>query len=145
MPDISFPSAIDPAETGESVEDNALPWDSIKPAGYKKLHNYNTLVPILAAEHQARIKDNMEFGFINEDILTYKKEKDINTISLNEKTRVAEQDKEDSDRLARLNKRQKVLGKKPFADLDAVPKDYEAPDVYLDEAVAITADFSDHK
>ncbi len=42
---------------------------------------------------------------------------------------MAEQDKEDADRLARLNKRQKVLGEKPFADLDAVPKDYEAPDV----------------
>ena len=145
VPDITFPSAIDPAVTGESVEDNALPWDSIKPAGYKKLHDYSTLVPILTAEHQTRIKNNMEFGFINEDIITYKKEKDINTISLNKKSRIAEQDKEDADRLARLNKRQKVLGEKPFADLDAVPKDYEAPDVYLDEAVAITADFSNQK
>lgn len=75
VPDITFPSAIDPAETGESVEDNALPWDSIKPAGYKKLHDYSTLVPILTAEHQTRIKNNMEFGFINEDIITYKRKK----------------------------------------------------------------------
>lgn len=71
-----------------------------------------------------------------------KKEKDINSISLNEKTRLAEQDKEDADRLVRLNKRQKALGKKPFADLDAVPKDYEAPDAYLDEAIGITADLA---
>lgn len=142
VPDISFPTAVDPSETGESVEDNALPWDSIKPAEYKQLHNYSSILPKLNEEHLARIKNDMEFGFINEDIKTYKKEKDINSISLNEKTRLAEQDKEDADRLVRLNKRQKALGKKPFADLDAVPKDYEAPDAYLDEAIGITADLA---
>ncbi|KJF95148.1 carboxy-terminal protease [Photobacterium angustum] len=142
VPDISFPTAVDPSETGESVEDNALPWDSIKPAEYKQLHNYSSILPKLNEEHLARIKNDMEFGFINEDIKTYKKEKDINSISLNEKTRLAEQDKEDADRLVRLNKRQKALGKKPFADLDAVPKDYEAPDAYLDEAIGITADLT---
>ncbi|WP_305370754.1 carboxy terminal-processing peptidase [Photobacterium leiognathi] len=142
VPDISFPTAVDPSETGESVEDNALPWDSIKPAKYQQLHSYSSIIPKLNEEHLARIKKDMEFGFIDEDIQTYKKEKDINTISLNEKARIAEQDKEDAERLARLNQRQKSLGEKPFTDLDAVPKDYEAPDAYLDEAVDITVDLA---
>ncbi|WP_305454644.1 carboxy terminal-processing peptidase [Photobacterium leiognathi] len=142
VPDISFPTAVDPSETGESVEDNALPWDSIKPAKYQQLHSYSSILPKLNEEHLARIKKDMEFGFIDEDIQTYKKEKDINTISLNEKARIAEQDKEDAERLARLNQRQKSLGGKPFTDLDAVPKDYEAPDAYLDEAVDITVDLA---
>ncbi|PSW56649.1 carboxy terminal-processing peptidase [Photobacterium leiognathi] len=142
VPDISFPTAVDPSETGESVEDNALPWDSIKPAKYQQLHSYSSILPKLNEEHLARIKKDMEFGFIDEDIQTYKKEKDINTISLNEKARIAEQDKEDTERLARLNQRQKSLGEKPFTDLDAVPKDYEAPDAYLDEAVDITVDLA---
>lgn len=142
VPDISFPTAVDPSETGESVEDNALPWDSIKPAKYQQLHSFSSILPKLNEEHLARIKKNMEFGFIDEDIQTYKKEKDINTISLNEKARIAEQDKEDAERLARLNQRQKSLGEKPFTDLDAVPKDYEAPDAYLDEAVDITVDLA---
>ncbi|MEF1207473.1 carboxy terminal-processing peptidase, partial [Photobacterium damselae] len=60
-------------------------------------------------------------------------------------TRIKEQDKDDADRLARLNKRQKVLGKPAFKSLDDVPKDYEAPDVYLDEAVAITSDLVKEK
>ncbi|HIF9071741.1 carboxy terminal-processing peptidase [Photobacterium damselae] len=145
VPDIAFPTAIDPAETGESVEDNALPWDSIKPADYKKIYNFSSVIPKLEAEHKARIKNDMEFGFIAEDIKQYKAEKDINTISLNEKTRIKEQDKDDADRLARLNKRQKVLGKPAFKSLDDVPKDYEAPDVYLDEAVAITSDLVKEK
>ncbi|WP_060988331.1 carboxy terminal-processing peptidase [Photobacterium leiognathi] len=142
VPDISFPTEVDPSETGESVEDNALPWDSIKPAKYQQLHSYSSILPKLNEEHLARIKKDMEFGFIDEDIQTYKKEKDINTISLNEKARIAEQDKEDAERLARLNQRQKSLGEKPFTDLDAVPKDYEAPDAYLDEAVDITVDLA---
>lgn len=75
VPDISFPTAVDPSETGESVEDNALPWDSIKPAEYKQLHNYSSILPKLNEEHLARIKNDMEFGFINEDIKTYKKGK----------------------------------------------------------------------
>lgn len=140
VPDLSFPSAVDPSETGESVEDNALPWDSIKAADYKKLYNYSSILPGLKAKHDARISKDMEFGFIQEDITLYKAEKDINTVSLNEKQRIAEQDKDDADRLARLNRRQKAMGEKPFATLDDVPKDYEAPDAYLDEAVAITAD-----
>lgn len=140
VPDIAFPTAIDPAETGESVEDNALPWDSIKPASYQKLVNYSPILPSLKAKHEQRISKDMEFGFILDDIQEYKKDKDINTISLNEKTRIEEQDKTDSKRLARLNKRQKVLGKKPFTTLEDVPKDYESPDAYLDEAVDITAD-----
>ncbi|PSU48319.1 carboxy terminal-processing peptidase [Photobacterium frigidiphilum] len=140
VPDIAFPTAVDPAETGESVEDNALPWDSIKPASYQKLVNYSPILPSLKAKHEQRISKDMEFGFILDDIQEYKKDKDINTISLNEKTRIEEQDKTDSKRLARLNKRQKVLGKKPFATLEDVPKDYESPDAYLDEAVDITAD-----
>ncbi|PSW46059.1 carboxy terminal-processing peptidase [Photobacterium leiognathi] len=142
VPDISFPTAVDPSETGESVEDNALPWDSIKPAKYQQLHSYSSILPKLNEEHLARIKKDMEFGFIDEDIQTYKKEKDINTISLNEEARIAEQDKEEAERLARLNQRQKSLGEKPFTDLDAVPKDYEAPDAYLNEAVDITVDLA---
>ena len=140
VPDIAFPTAIDPAETGESVEDNALPWDSIKPASYQKVYNYSAVLPPLKAKHDKRINSDMEFRFIFDDIEKYKVEKDINQISLSEKQRIAEQDKEDRDRLARLNKRQKASGKKSFASLDDVPKDYESPDPYLNEAVAITAD-----
>ena len=140
VPDLAFPTAIDPAETGESVEDNALPWDSIKPAKYQKIYNFSTVLPALTSKHEARISNDLEFNFIKQDIVQYKIEKDVNAISLNEKKRIAEQHKDEADRLARLNKRQKALGKATFASLDDIPKDYEAPDAYLIEAVAITAD-----
>lgn len=139
-PDIAFPTAVDPSETGESVEDNALPWDSIDKAKYQVLQRNEALIGKLTAKHQVRIAKDLEFRFIAEDIEKYKAEKDDNTLSLNEKTRKAESDKADKKRLDRINQRQKALGEEAFSTLDDVPKDYEAPDAYLDESVAIMVD-----
>ncbi len=139
-PDIAYPTPIDPSETGESVEDNALPWDSIDKATYQTFPDNDKLIANLTELHNKRIADEMEFRFINEDIEKYRKEKDDNMLSLNEKVRKDESDKAEALRLKRINERQTALGKKTFKSLDDVPKDYEAPDVYLDESVAIMVD-----
>ncbi|GEM76955.1 carboxy terminal-processing peptidase [Vibrio sagamiensis] len=139
-PDISFPTPVDPSETGESVEDNALPWDSITKAEYQTFPSNEKLIASLNELHNKRISHEMEFSFIKEDIEKYRKEKDDNFLSLNEKTREAESDKAESVRLERINKRQATLKKDAFKTLDDVPKDYEAPDVYLDESVEIMVD-----
>ncbi|MGR5453625.1 carboxy terminal-processing peptidase [Vibrio alfacsensis] len=139
-PDIAYPTAIEASETGESVEDNALPWDSIDKAQYQMFPSNDTLITSLTERHAKRVADEMEFRFINEDIEKYRKEKDDNYLSLNEKVREEESDKADTLRLNRINKRQTALGKETFKSLDDVPKDYEAPDVYLDESIAITVD-----
>ncbi|MYM58484.1 carboxy terminal-processing peptidase [Vibrio sp. OCN044] len=140
VPDIAYPTPIEHSETGESVEDNALPWDSIDKANYKELQRNKKLIKKLSALHQTRVANEPEFKFIAEDIARYKAEKDDKTLSLSEKVRKQESDKADDDRLARINQRQKTLGEKAFKSLDDVPKDYEAPDVYLDESVAIMVD-----
>ncbi|WP_434360673.1 carboxy terminal-processing peptidase [Parasalinivibrio latis] len=142
VPDIAFPTAVSHEETGESVEDNALPWDSIGAAKYKKVDELQGEISQLKAMHEKRIASDREFGFILDDIAKYKAEKDINAISLNEKARIAERDQEDVQRLSRINARQKAEGKPEFKSLEDIPKDYEAPDAYLDEAVAITLDMS---
>ncbi|MPW35733.1 carboxy terminal-processing peptidase [Vibrio sp. B1Z05] len=140
IPDIQYPTPIDPAETGESVEDNALPWDSIEPAKYNTMTDDTALVKQLTAQHEQRVQKDIEFGFIKEDIARYKEEKDSNELSLNLKTRQQESDKRDQERLQRINTRQKSLGEKAFKSLDDVPKDYKAPDAYLDESVAVMVD-----
>jgi carboxyl-terminal processing protease len=139
-PDIPYPTPVNPEETGESVEDNALPWDSIVPASYEKLADETSLVSTLTAKHKARIANDMEFGFIQEDIVRYQKEKDDTTLSLNEKVRRAERDEDDKIRLDRINERQKAKGEEPYKSLDDIPKSYEAPDAYLNESVAIMVD-----
>lgn len=47
QPDISFPSLNDPAEIGESVELNALPWDKIESAQYATLGDFSAVLPKL--------------------------------------------------------------------------------------------------
>ncbi|WP_394152346.1 carboxy terminal-processing peptidase [Vibrio maritimus] len=145
VPDIAFPTAVDPAETGESVEDNALPWDSIDKAKYSVLQRNDELIAKLTEAHEKRIATDMEFGFIAEDIAKYKAEKDDKTLSLSEAARKQESDDNDTRRLDRVNQRQKAAGEKPFEALDDIPKDYEVPDAYLDEAVAITVDMVNSK
>nr|WP_086939438.1 carboxy terminal-processing peptidase [Thaumasiovibrio occultus] len=142
VPDIAFPTAFDPAETGESVEDNALPWDQIEAVDFKQVTEQSLPVSfgVLQRQHDARILGDMEFGFILDDIQTYQEEKDINTISLNYDKRIAEQEQREAERLERVNIRQKAAGLPIFETLDDIPDDYEAPDVYLDEAALITLD-----
>ncbi|WGY46933.1 carboxy terminal-processing peptidase [Vibrio sp. ABG19] len=140
IPDIAFPTAIDAADTGESVEDNALPWDSIDQAKYSPLHDFHKQIEALNVQHQKRIATDREFGFIQQDIAKYKAEKDDNSLSLNEKVRKQESEQADQERLDRINVRQKALGKPEYKKLEDVPKDYEAPDAYLDESVSIMVD-----
>jgi carboxyl-terminal processing protease len=140
VPDIAFPTAVEPEETGESVEDNALPWDQIKKAEYSVLDDKSKLIAELTALHDKRIASDLEYSFINEDIAEYKAEKEENSISLNEAARKQEQNEAEDKRLSRINKRQKAMGEKVYKSLEDLPKDYEAPDAYLDEAVAITVD-----
>ncbi|MEZ9785684.1 C-terminal processing peptidase [Vibrio breoganii] len=140
IPDIHYPTPIDPAETGESVEDNALPWDSIEPAKYTKLSDESALIKKLTDQHVKRIQNDMEFGFIEDDIVRYKEEKDSNALSLNLKTREQESEKREAQRLERINERQKANDEEAFKSLDDVPSDYKAPDAYLDESISIMVD-----
>ncbi|WP_186706827.1 carboxy terminal-processing peptidase, partial [Vibrio cyclitrophicus] len=95
-------------DTGESVEDNALPWDSIDKANYSMLQRNDDKILTLTAKHQARVASDMEFGFIAQDIEKYKADKDDNDLSLNEKVRKQEGDDVEALRLERINQRQKA-------------------------------------
>lgn len=141
IPDISFPSAIDPAEWGESKQDNALPWDSIVRAKYKKQGNLTPVVAYLEKQHEMRIKTEPEFGYVFDDIARYNEEKDRKTISLVEAERIKEKDENESRTLARTNERLKRLGKKPVENLDDVPEVIEELDPFLEEAALITQDY----
>lgn len=145
IPDIAFPSAVDPEKTGESVEENALPWDSIKHVDYVRYQDLSSVLDRLNSQHRARIEKDKEFSFVLEDIAEYKEKKDINTLSLNEKKRLSEQRVEEIKRLDRINDRQRALGKAEYKTLETLPKDYEEPDAYLTESVAITLDLANFK
>ncbi|MBB1287701.1 carboxy terminal-processing peptidase [Pseudoalteromonas sp. SR43-6] len=141
IPDISFPSAIDPAQWGESKQDNALPWDSIVKAKYKKLGNLTPIITYLEKQHEVRIKSEPEFGYVFNDITLYNEEKDRKTIFLVEAERIKEKDEGEARALVRTNERLKRLGKDPVENLDDIPEVIEELDPFLEEAALITQDY----
>jgi carboxyl-terminal processing protease len=141
IPDITFPSAIDPAEWGESKQDNALPWDSIVQAQYKQIGRLDPVISHLEKQHDERIKTEPEFNYVFEDITRYNEEKDRKTISLVEKKRIKEKEENEARALARTNERLKRLGKEPVENLDDVPEVIEKLDPFLEEAALITQDY----
>lgn len=142
-PDIIMPTGVDPVETGESFEDNALPWDSIDRASYALLGNKQQYIPVLKKEHDERIVKDPEFQFIMQDIERYKANKEKRArISLNYVQREKESNEDDATRLKRINDRLTREGKKTLKSLENLPKDYKDPDPYLDETVLIALDLA---
>jgi carboxyl-terminal processing protease len=141
LPDIAFPTAINPEDWGESKEENALPWDQIQQAKYSPLNELNTDIEYLSSLYQQRIKDNPEFNYLLEDISIYQAEKDDKTISLNLATRQSERKERKSKRLVRVNEQLTLLGKEKVTDLDDLSDELDDLDPFLDETARITFDF----
>lgn len=140
LPDITFPSGVNPEDWGESKEENALPWDQINKAQYTKLNDVNSDVSYLTSLYQQRIKDNSEFNYLLSDIEKYKAEKDNKTISLNLDTRKAKREARKEKQLIRANERLDSMGKEKITRLDDLPDDLDDLDPFLDETARITFD-----
>ena len=139
--DIKFPEIINAAKTGESFEDNALPWDKIPAASYQEAGHARDAVETLTQKHEERVAKNPEFIVVNEDIAIRKERDERKFMSLNLAERQKENKEDEVRRLKNLNERFKREGKKPLKDIDALPKDYEAPDFYLKETEQMMVDW----
>ncbi|WP_100641467.1 carboxy terminal-processing peptidase [Alteromonas facilis] len=140
VPDIAYPSAVEPEEWGESQEENALPWDSISRANYMTFGDSQQAIDILTAKHKKRVLQDPEFQYLYEDIAEYKESKDEKFVSLVESERLAKKEEADAKRLARMNERLSRLGMDPVTSIDDVPEDIEFDDPFLMEAANITVD-----
>lgn len=140
-PDVLYPSAIDPAEWGESSEDTALPWDSIQRAEYATFQDNSAIVSALNEKHLARAKNDPEFQYIFSDIDEYNINKDKKYISLVASERLADKKETEAKQLARVNERLERLGLEKLSTLeDDLPEELEEIDPFLAEAVNITFD-----
>lgn len=141
LPDILYPSPVDPAEWGESKEENALPYDSIQKANYSQLGRYDGVIDVLAAKHAARVIKDPEFTYIFSDIEEYNKNKDKNYISLVESERLETKTETEEKQLVRVNERLERLGLEKVTSLeDELPEALEKIDPFLSEAANITFD-----
>ena len=158
VPDIAFPVMVDASEFGESTYDNALPWTRIAGVPHTQYGNFAPLLPKLEARHEARIAQDKEFQWFEEDVREFRAERAKKYVSLNEAERRAERDRQEAKRKSRQEQR-KALGL-PLDPLAAdaaddglqanernVVKDAarekaaeDAPDPLLRESAAILAD-----
>ena len=158
VPDIAFPVMVDASEFGESTYDNALPWTRIAAVAHTQYGNFAPLLPKLQARHVARIAQDKEFQWFEEDVKEFRVEQAKKYVSLNEGERRADRDRQDAKRKSRQEQR-KALGL-PLDPLAAdaaddglqasernVAKDAarekaaeDAPDPLLRESAAILAD-----
>lgn len=142
VPDIPYPTPIDPDDFGESKAENALPWDQIDAVPYKKLPLISTSVLTqLTAQHEARIKQDPEFIYLFEDIARYEEIKDRNFVSLVQKEREQETEQNKALRLKRANQRLERAGLEKVESWDDVPEDYQEVDPYLSETLYILHDY----
>ncbi|SEA21278.1 carboxy terminal-processing peptidase [Alkalimonas amylolytica] len=141
IPDISFPSPIDPEDWGESREENALPWDSIPAASYQRLDSLEPHIPLLLQRHQNRVSQNPEFAYLQDDIEEYRRQRDEKFVSLVKTERLQQREEREQRQLARANARLALLGKEAVEDADDLPDILSELDPLLEETVLITADF----
>jgi carboxyl-terminal processing protease len=162
-PDIAFPSVSDPETFGESSFDNALPWTQIKAANYSPAGDLKGLLPTLLALHDARVKKDKDFQYLQEDIAESRLRRKKNLISLNEAERRKERAAEETRLMSRETRKDAsndVVGveyasekgtalrddglqpneRKLANELAAEKARKDAKDILLDEAVNILGD-----
>ncbi len=122
LPDIAFPSTIDPRKIGESALPNALPWDKIAATRYPHSKLISRLLPKLKAEHKARIAHEPGFQYLVKRIHLARQQSHQKTVSLNLAKRIAERDHQEQQRLALANSYRKAEGKAAFKNYKAFEK-----------------------
>jgi len=140
-PDIALPSLIDANEVGESTRDRALPWDHIEPATFKVEGDLKLTTASLEKLHEERTANSADFRYLHDDIAALDAMRNQKTVSLNLKTREAERQRLDSERLERENTWRASHDVKPVKSLEEI-KDDAAAGILLDEASQIAADLS---
>ena len=141
QPDIAMPTAISTEEVGESTRESALPWDRIRPVDFGRDSQLSQAVTTLEHSHEERIAHDPDFKLLLGDLESFEKVRAQKKVSLNLKTRVAEREQLDKERLARENERRAARGLPALAKL-ADLNGSEPPDAVLSETTEIAADLS---
>lgn len=123
IPDILFPSLFDKDKIGESALDEALPWDTIRPADNQRFGSLKEALPALRQSHQKRIEDNPDFRYLRQQKALREELANQTELTLNEKRRRQELDDIEQRQLVLENERRKAKGMKLLASLDELEEE----------------------
>ena len=147
VPDILFPT-VGEVDYGERSLDNALPWDSIKPASFKTATLM--LTDGVRQRHDARIATDPGFRYLAGETRLVEDMQNKRSVSLNEIARKQEREQLENERLALRNEYRKSLGLKPLSRAEAEDDDHQKVKalngeekierIQLDETARVLAD-----
>jgi carboxyl-terminal processing protease len=145
VPDISFPSIIDPDLIGESSMEESLPWDKIMPVKYRAGQEVKEQLPELKRLHEKRVSADPEFTFLVDQLDYYRQVRKRTCVSLNEEERRKDREVMEARLLAIENKRRAALGLEPvesFEDMENEDRDLETyVDPLATEAANVLVDY----
>lgn len=110
IPDIEYPSLINPTQIGESSLPHALPSDNIRPARYRKQQDVSSALGFLQAAHDQRAANDPEFQYVIEQYSNIEAIRSKTNVSLNWEQRLKEKHMMEQQRLTVENKRRSALG-----------------------------------
>ena len=149
VPDITLPTAGDPAEFGESALEFALPWGEIDPADFRPMADLSGLIDLAAERHRERLDSEQDLLDLLAEIAEWEQARDRTAVSLNESVRRAEMEESEARRSERF-----ARGRPGHADLSAPDGSLDEgdegdeevsadQDLYLTESARILADLID--
>ncbi|WP_404473899.1 carboxy terminal-processing peptidase [Vreelandella venusta] len=111
VPDITFPSLIDPERIGESSLDNALAWDTVQNVQYRRYGSPENVLDALLARHETRADENPNFRYLERQSTLARQLREQHTsVSLNREQRQRELEAREAEQLSLENQRRRALG-----------------------------------
>lgn len=127
-PDIEYPTAMNSPDHGERSFDNALPWESVKPARYDVSGVTPLSVSRLRNLHRQRVRDDLGFEYLRSEARAAEKMRDQKQFSLHRSEREAAREELDSERLKRLNLYRRSVGEEPLSSLEELSEERRKAD-----------------
>jgi carboxyl-terminal processing protease len=149
VPDIDFPSYFDLEEVGESSQDNALPWDSIREVRHRMYEDFDPLLSVLKTQHRQRVETDPDWQFMLDEIALINEQRALQTFTLNKASREQLKQQREEKWLAIENIRRQKRDEPVFESTDAVEafrkqqkEDEKTPDPILQETAHLLADYT---
>ncbi|MFZ1832676.1 MAG: carboxy terminal-processing peptidase, partial [Pseudomonadales bacterium] len=125
-----------------SALENALPWDRIAPVRHRNYQELPSIISTLRERHQARVEHDPDFQYLEGELALAKEHDAANTVSLSEKIRLAERQRQREAELALENRRRSAKGLELLASVDELEKQHAADE---SEDAALVDDTSAQK
>lgn len=130
-PDVVLPSRYDAMDVGEQFLKNCLPYDKIETLPFDMAETHPLPTKELVSRSAVRVKSNPDIAFINDYVTRTRELIKKNTLSLNEKTRIEEDEASEA-----RNKAYKEDRKKRVAEANKNGDPYKVFPVTLDNVDA---------